>query len=376
MNTPTRWAFLILIVGLLNLPAGADGKFFLREKVPADVPYQRALLIFDEGTETLVVQSKYDLPDTVAPNSLAWVVPVPSVPELANMELIFTDLFFHRASMLCQPHVRHVSNMISVAIPVAFALVFIAGCLLLLWSLVRYPRLKSGSIAQKGWERRCSVGLALAALGFIVTFATMFNIRQLGGATAEVIKTEQVGIYDVTVIRGDSAEAIVGWLTENGFAFGNEDKAVFADYVARNWCFVTAKVRTDEAIEENRIAAEGMAAPLVLTFATDKPVYPLTLTATAGADTEILLYTFSPNRLTCGDRLRLRHAGQVSAEQVTNLLYVGDTQETARPMESLPDKPMILCKFKGTLTTAQMREDLVLATAPDNTPYRESMWVW
>lgn len=375
MNTQTRWTFLLLLlVALLNQPAWADGKFFLREKVPAGLPYQRALLIFDEGTETLVVQSKYDLPATAAADSLAWVVPVPSVPELESMHPIMAFKFFFMLSLRTRPNLRHISPY--VAPPV------LCVCLVgAIFYLIRFANDSSGnknavSKRQKWRSLRNAVLLLAVTLVLLLVFMPPLSIKGLATDNVETLKSQQVGVYDVTVIRGDSAEAIVAWLMENGFAFGNEDEAVFADYVARNWCFVAAKVRTDEAIKEERIAAEGMAAPLVLTFPTDKPVYPLALTATAGVETEILLYTLSPNKPSCGDRLELRHAGKTDAHNVTDSLYVGDTEETIRPMESLPDKPMILCKFKGTLTAAQMREDLVLTAAPDNTPYRESIWVW
>ena len=355
---------------MLNLPAWADGKFFLREKVPAKLPYQRALLIFDEGTETLVVQSKYDLPAATEVDSLAWVVPVPSVPELESMYPEMAANFFFLLSFGTRPNLRHISPYVG---PPVLCLCLVGAIL----SLMRFANCSSAgeeTVFQRQRWRYLRNAILLLALAFVLLLVFMPPLSR--SRLVETLKSEQVGIYDVTVIRGDSAEAIVAWLTENGFAFGNEDEAVFADYVARNWCFVAAKVRTDEAIKEERIAAEGMAAPLVLTFPTDKPVYPLALTATAGVETEILLYTLSPNKPSCGDRLELRHAHETNTDSVRNSLYVGDTEETIRPMESLPDKPMILCKFKGTLTTAQMREDLVLTPAPDNTLYRESMWVW
>jgi hypothetical protein len=192
----------------------------------------------------------------------------------------------------------------------------------------------------------------------------------------EIVKTKRVGIYDVTVIRGDSAEPVLAWLRENGFAFDEEDKAVFADHVARGWCFVTAKVDPNVGGERQGVTAEGLAAPLVLTFATDKPVYPLALTAIAGAKTEILLYTLAPQKLTCGGRLPLRHACEIPSGRVMKKLWVMTGPDEVGPMEGLPEKPMMLCKFKGTMTAAQMREDLVFEAAPDSAAYRETKWVW
>ena len=119
-----------------------------------------------------------------------------------------------------------------------------------------------------------------------------------------------------------------------------------------------------------------MAAPLVLTFATDKPVYPLALTATAGADTEILIYTLTANKLTCGDRLTLHYARKQHPRSVMDRVYFGTESDTFAPIEGLPDKPMMLCKFRGTMTAAQMAEDLVFESAPDNAPYRETIWTW
>jgi len=61
---------------------------------------------------------------------------------------------------------------------------------------------------------------------------------------------------------------------------------------------------------------------------------------------------------------------------VTDKLFVQTEEEAFWRMEGLPDKRMILCKFKGTMTAAQMREDLVFEATTDNAPYRETIWTW
>ena len=35
-----------------------------------------------------------------------------------------------------------------------------------------------------------------------------------------------------------------------------------------------------------------------------------------------------------------------------------------------------LCKFKGTLTPAQMEKDMIFAPAQNNEPYRKHITVW
>lgn len=127
------------------------------------------------------------------------------------------------------------------------------------------------------------------------------RLESAGGV--EVIKAEKAGIYDVKVIRGENAAAILGWLKENGFSFHDSDIQVLEDYVNRKWCFVVAKVQPDPETEEYRIVSQGMVAPVILKFETDKAVYPLALTSTVGASTEVLLYTLSQKKLSCGERL-------------------------------------------------------------------------
>jgi len=185
-----------------------------------------------------------------------------------------------------------------------------------------------------------------------------------------------VGVYDVKVIRGDSAEAITAWLQENEFAFDQADTAAFDDHVARGWCFVTAKTRPDAETEENPTTVNGLLAPLVLTFDVNEPVYPLALTATAGTETEILLFTLTDNKPTCNNRLELQCARKIDSRDVTDRLIIETEGDEWTPMEGLPDRRMMLCKFKGTMTAAQMREDLVFEPAPDNESYRETIWAW
>lgn len=73
----------VMIVG--SVPVLADGMFYWTESIPPEIPYQRALLMFDGGYETLIVQSKYRMSSSET-DEFGWVVPVPSVPELASVE--------------------------------------------------------------------------------------------------------------------------------------------------------------------------------------------------------------------------------------------------------------------------------------------------
>ena len=103
MKVIARCELFVLITGGLVGNALGDGKFF-GEKVPPGIPYQRAFILFREGSETLVLQSKYEFSQSGAVDSLGWVVPAPSVPEIASVDAIAARNSFFHASFQTHPN--------------------------------------------------------------------------------------------------------------------------------------------------------------------------------------------------------------------------------------------------------------------------------
>jgi len=361
-----RGALVLFMVGGFAGRAQANGKFFA-EEVPADIPYQRAFLIFHEGSETLVLQSKYALTQSAAVDSLGWVVPIPTIPDLASMDADAAADFFFMTSVWTQPNLFHISGILC---PIA-GIFFVGVGAFLLVSLVQYLALGPPGPSKAIWQRRLTGSAIATIVGFFLVGLTMFE-----GGGVEVVKAEKVGIYDIKVIRGETAAGIVAWLNENGFAFSDEDAQVFKEYVDRGWCFVVAKVEPSVEAQQSQIVAEGMVAPVIMKFDTETPVYPLALTATTGAETEVLIYTLSDKKLTCGERLKLRFAGEAEAKSVLDpLLTVGEVEKPSL-FDDVPEKSMMLCKFKERLTPAEMKNDIEFEFGPDNDPYVERKVVW
>jgi hypothetical protein len=100
------------------------------------------------------------------------------------------------------------------------------------------------------------------------------------------------------------------------------------------------------------------------------------LTGTGGFNTEVLVYLATDAKMMCDDRLALRFAG----DRTWPHPYVSESDwEHVEPRDFFKTGDLdcsYLCKFKGSLTPAQMSEDLVFQPADDKSDYREHIVEW
>jgi hypothetical protein len=162
-----------------------------------------------------------------------------------------------------------------------------------------------------------------------------------------VIKAEQVGIYDVQVVKADEATALIQWLNQNRFQFNDTDTQVFDEYLRRGWCFVVARIDPSREADDQAVGLEGLVAPLIMRFQTEAPIYPLALTATSGHDTQALLYVLSESKWESGGRLALHYAGG-GVHLYHDLLKRGVEPEGFFTNSEIALS--YLCKFEATLT--------------------------
>jgi hypothetical protein len=348
---------------------------FWRDTVPPDIPFQRALILFDEGTQTLVLQSKYQVPEGNEPTTIGWVVPVPAAPELASMSADLAARMFFELGRNSRPKITDVAGSLFFVLLTTVAGLSLATLLLCLLSFVLpLPR----------WVKRNRDALsryALCGLFGCVVMAFLFpslGRPARGGGGVDVISEQQVGIYDVRVVRSAESGPLIEWLNENDFKFGEADSAAFDSYLSKGWCFVVAVINLGAEVDTREVVSGGLAAPLIMRFPCANPVYPLALTGTGGFETDILVYLASTSKMTCDDRLTLRFAGEMWGETLVDLAVFAepegffDLEDIDFPYLDFP----YLCKFRDTLTPEQMREDLVFTKATDDAPYREHIWRW
>jgi hypothetical protein len=347
----------------------ADGKFYIvHEKVPPEIPYQRALLMYDDKYETLILQSKYQIHESEKTEFIGWVVPVPSVPELASMDAKYAYQLFYQLNLSSQPDVIFLSERIAVAL-------FVTSLLALLICVI------SSFIPKRTFIKRHHMKItAFSALFFIFSFFYMLSTI-LGGRSLEkaagvdILKEEKVGIYDIKVIKSEKSADIIHWLNQNKFKFDSSDAEAFDSYINKDWCFVVAKIDPSISIDNKKMSLQGLVAPLILRFRTEIPIYPLALTATIGHDTEVLIYTLSKRKLESDNRLRLFYAGETSlTTEMTEII-----QENVEPQDFFLESNLVLpflCKFKETLTPVQMREDITFQFAKNNEEFGRKIYKW
>jgi len=366
-----RIAVTTLIFALTAAQSMADGMIFWREEIPPKIPYQRALILFDKGTETLILQSRYEIPKGDGNSTLGWVVPMPAVPEVASMPADMAWGLFMGLSECSRPKITLIGPKV---LAVLFGAVAGLSLLTLLVCLLSFVL----PLPQRFKENRGRLA-NYSMLGLLISFPFIiirgFSLAApLASLGVDVIAEQRVGIYDVSVVRSDNTEGLIGWLNKNDFKFGDRDRAAFDSYVSKGWCFVVAIINPSIGEKEPRIALEGLAAPLILRFPHTNPTYPVALTGTGGFETEIVIYLASSTKMTANDPLTLRFAGELREGLSRELLSAHiDPEGFFDPKKmNFP----YLCKFKDRLTPDRMREDIIFSEAEDDKPYREHIVSW
>jgi hypothetical protein len=359
-------ASVIFLILLLTPSRGiADGKIYTVDAVAPRIPHQRALILLDGSRETLILQTKYETPGAGTNPFFGWVVPIPSMPELTSMSSEGAFLLFHLLASISSPDVTKISSILTLLMSLGSILIFFL-CLL--------SFLIPGMTRVKRHHKKLALFSLLAFfLAFVLlNLSPRFFYKTVGVMDVEVIKTENVGIYDVRVVRSSNSKGLISWLKENQFQFEIADIEVFDQYIHRGWCFVVAKINPASDTTKREAVFWDLIAPLILRFPTSTPVYPLALTATSNQNTEILLYVMAGKKVQTDERFELFYAGKTTQEPLNMLNSVEAKGFFSKQDLELP----FLCKFKGTLTPAQMREDLKITFASDNEPYRQHIVKW
>jgi hypothetical protein len=90
-------------------------------------------------------------------------------------------------------------------------------------------------------------------------------------AEVRVLEEKMVAGFHAAVLEADSADALVTWLKEHGYAFSPEVQAWAKPYVDAKWKITALKVAKSKDEKEAKTVAAGA---LRMSFKTDRPLFP------------------------------------------------------------------------------------------------------
>jgi hypothetical protein len=186
---------------------------------------------------------------------------------------------------------------------------------------------------------------------------------RLSGDEVSVLNRKTVGVYETATLSSRDGQALFDWLNQNGFVAPTNFIPAIRAYAQEGWYFVASKIRLDASLLE-----ATKPHPLMLTFKTERPVYPLRLTGINNDSCRIELYVFGPSRaeLPYFDIERCAKPSYPSGED----LFAWRLKELRirHPLlRKLVDGSPVATKLTGQLSSRQMQEDAYIAW----TPFRE-----
>ncbi|MEM7629081.1 MAG: DUF2330 domain-containing protein [Planctomycetota bacterium] len=388
-----RHSLAVLFGTLLSIAfvapfAHADGKVIRLSPDltdPATMPDQRAIIAFDGTTQTLAVDTAFDLDPSsmTAPVEHVWIIPVPAEPAFLEVSPGAFDL----CAALTAPRLARVEDGIpgSAIWCLAVAVVFTGVAL----------------DPSQTRARRCLilvVTLLILAGLFVVLFPTLgrAGAGSAADSTVTLLSRERVGLYETAALRADRAEDLLAWLRAEGFdpsavplAVGEESEgkpaptappelvAAVQAYLDKGWLFAAARfvppVDTDADPGADR-QATARPHPLALRFETDAPVYPMALTAVGNNDIELELFVFADGTPRAPG-LRLEHSrpiiwlgddlGEQDFERTVRQAQLSDQAPIAHAgLARLAAGVTTISRLRGTLTPAQQADDIALTIEP------------
>jgi len=306
--------------------AQADGMVVPEVFFPkVEIPNQQALIHWADGIERLVIETSFLGEGT----NFAWVVPLPSVPEVKPV----SEGFFVSLQRPFQPRLMHHVR------PYYAGILFFCGLVFLGWRAMREEAswvadlplcvmlaVGAGFMAKSMVAGLVGGGLALctrlfgrtpAAFALLLLIGLTFDavltvvpspkrwglINTLGGSDSgseeavlpgvTVVSVQRAGVFDSTTIRGSRPSAVRQWLESNGYRLPASAEPAISYYLNHGWIFVASKVRTTTASSK-----QAALHPLLFTFAARSPIYPTRLTAVDNGTCAVDLYVFGKRRAT------------------------------------------------------------------------------
>lgn len=239
--------FLLLWIPVLTY---ADGGVFVYKV--ADIEgrepsqsAQQALVVWENGIETLHLQSNYSGPA----ENLTWVIPVPSRPKVEKSSW----RLFREAEEVTRPRMTVIRRE----------------------EKGTYCCLMCGCGVPGGGEPGLPVDMGVTKL-----------------------ESLNIGELHVDILSATDGGGLIRWLHTNGYAVPQKAEPVLQEYISKEFFFVAVKIQKEslETVSKGtRWVVETGLTPLAITFETNSPFFPLKISSvTSAPETELLLLTIAP----------------------------------------------------------------------------------
>ncbi|MEK7467601.1 MAG: DUF2330 domain-containing protein [Planctomycetota bacterium] len=250
--------------------AGAACCYFAAQEKDINQPGQKTLITWDPDRklETFTVQPKFE-GNAV---DFGMVIPTPSQPKLDEMPRdFFKDLAIYTILMpLPQP----------------------------IWAdLHLYP-----------YDEKSDGAVTLGAGG---GSGGAKRSAKNGDRGVVVLESGVVGSLDYKVITADDASGLFDWLKENNYVYSG-DQSTLDFYIKKKWFFTVMKIDPKQMKKGSKGEYSGEVTPTRFTFASNKCVYPLKITALSVKDkTDALFYVQAPQEMDLEGDLSWMHSYRV-----------------------------------------------------------------
>ena len=244
----TRIVLMAMAVLWRPSAAHADGGYFpvVTTGATAETTNQRALLLFEAGYTTLIIQTGYK----GSGDNFSWVIPTAALVTSADVDVITAPIF---------------DNLHAETAPMLVS--FTEGC---------------GAFGCAGSSTSSSAGAS---------------------SEVRLFDTFTVGNYDIKVLSATDSQSLTNWLTTNGYRAPAAAASVFSDYVSRGYYFLAVRfTKPIEAPEStggdaDTTPPDDAAKPLSIRFAGDMRIFPLLISSLSTTDTaDLVLYTIDTRR--------------------------------------------------------------------------------
>ncbi|WP_225821058.1 DUF2330 domain-containing protein [Streptomyces naphthomycinicus] len=165
-----------------------------------------------------------------------------------------------------------------------------------------------------------------------------------GAAGVGVVgRIQRLGPFDVARLTATDPAALQDWLHDHGFPLPARLKTALRPYVDRHWEYVAVRLAPDA----HGTPLHGALAPLHLTFAADRPVYPMRLSRLAANPQSLGLYILAAHRMETsgtigGTRPEVLYAGRLQPRRGGALAKLTDgTPYLTALTQTFPDPARI-----------------------------------